>query len=441
MVELGDTAGSIANLAFGLIGIWMAHSLYWTPRKKWQAILTWVLILIGCAVGATVLQILLPQVPYVRLSMCVGFSGIFAYLYLFPDIPVQQRIFTYFMVDTSMTLLVLAARTTSVLLIPAHLMDSDRMFLALYVPLTAGFLIFFHRWLKGVILSALQVFRTHLTSLTVFAAAGYITLLLIADPWAPWPMPDLRTAAARYGLCVFVVVGYLLAFRTLTTLRHQDDAEENTRRLSDQVALTEQYYDKLVEQIEQLRIRDHDLRHHMSVLSGLCTQGSPDEVRDYVSGMVSELPRSSFSHYCDDGALNALLNHYDALCAREQIRFSCQLHLPRTGSLAPLHLCVIFGNALQNALEASLRVSPPESRFIELKAAPDGGRLAISIVNRFNGTILAGKDGQLRSSKSEPGHGLGLSSIRETARRYGGWCGTLCADDRFQLMVTLKIPI
>ncbi|MDD3346677.1 hypothetical protein [Oscillibacter sp.] len=95
MFELSSAAASLADLIFGPTTIWMAHTLYKTPRKRWQAVLTWVIIYAVLILFTHSVESLMPEMTYERASMVLGFCGIFAYLYLFPNIPISQRIFTY----------------------------------------------------------------------------------------------------------------------------------------------------------------------------------------------------------------------------------------------------------------------------------------------------------------------------------------------------------
>lgn len=96
----------------------MAHVLYKTPRKRWQAITAWIAVYLVWGLGVWPITWLLPSVSYERASMLIGLTGIFVYMYPFPQIPIAQRIFTCFFVDTTMNLVVLFARTTSVFLAP-----------------------------------------------------------------------------------------------------------------------------------------------------------------------------------------------------------------------------------------------------------------------------------------------------------------------------------
>lgn len=114
------------------------------------------------------------------------------------------------------------------------------------------------------------------------------------------------------------------------------------------------------------------------------------------------------------------------------------MRLPNLASVQPLHLCVIIGNGLQNALEASQQLPEDAERKISIRAVMTEGRIVISITNRFAGQLTISESGEITTSKTEPGHGLGLASIRETIRRYNGWCGVSTQGEEFTLNVTLS---
>ena len=440
MIELGELGSGIANLTFGLVGVWMAHGLYPTSRKRWQVVLAWLVAYGLCGAGAVALYGAFPGIAYVRWCMVTGFCGIFVYLYLFTGIPLSQRVFTYFMVDTSQTLLVLLARTLSAVITQRVPHWGDVVFLCLYLPALFGFMLLFWLRLKEYILAALQVFGGQLKALATFAAVCYVTLLLQIDTWGPWEQLDFWSAGGRLGMVAFVLMGYVLAFRTLTTIVARDTDRAEAKRLENQLALSERYYESLVGQLEEARVRDHDLRYHISTLSNLCRDRAWEEMMGYLQGMGRELPSPLERQYTKHGAVNALLAYYGGLCKAEGIPFRCQAHLPELGRVEPLHLCVILGNALQNALEASEALlwqgGAPD---LALQAVISRRQLTISVSNRFTGTLSRNDSGNPITSKTEFGHGLGLASVRETARRYGGWCGDHIEGDVFFLQVVLPM--
>lgn len=437
MYELGDL-GDIANLCFSLVGIWMAHKLYKSTRKKWQTILAWVLIYLVWGFAAHPINWLIPWISYERASMLIGLTGIFVYIFLFTDIPMPQRIFTYFMVDTSMNLVVLLARTLSVFLAPYLPINTDITFLIFYFPILIGFEFLFYYKLRQTILDGLQAFKNHLTILAIFAATGYITLLLLVDPWAVWEPLDFWGLIRWLGLTAFVAIGYVLAFKTLTSIRKQTITETEKQHISEQMALSEKYYATIVGQVEQTRAYNHDLRYHIKVLSGLCSSEDIQGIKNYISDMGRELPESLPKQYCSIGAVNALLEYYAQLCRRRNIDFRCHVHIPSDTKIMPVHLCVIFGNALQNALEAQQELNTDTARYIELKAAYANGKLAISVCNPCPAEPAQNEDGGYRTSKKESGHGIGINSIETTALHYNGWSRAVWEDGIFSVQVVLN---
>lgn len=238
-------------------------------------------------------------------------------------------------------------------------------------------------------------------------------------------------------LAVCVVSGVVLSM-LVVSLNRVKVAADQTQRLEAQLAMSERYYAELTGQLQVNRIRVHDLRHHINTLSGLCAQGNLAEVCGYIATMERWIPAASYRQYCASGAVNALLSHYEAICRQKKIPLDCQVRLPVLERVDPLHLCVIFGNALQNALDALEGLEKDRSPYLRVQATRTQGRIVINVSNPYTGTLRTYKDGLPISSKPEPGHGFGLLSIRETVRRYNGWCGTEGDNQVFILQVVLK---
>lgn len=440
MYKLG-AVGDVANLMFSIVSIGMAHALYKTPRSRKQVIITWALIYLFLIVVTTPLSWLLSGLlgaSYERASMLAGFCGIFAYMYLFPQIPVAQRIFTYFFVDTTMNLVVLFARVSSVLLAPCLPVHPDLLFAVFYFPLLVGFYVLFYRKLRGIIVDGLKLFHNHLTILTIFAASGYIILLLFVDPWAVWEELDIWDGLAWYGLILLIVLGYVLSFRILSTMKRQILVEQNVRFMEGQMNLLERYYSTLARQMEQVRIYNHDMRYHFTALSGFCMENNMEGIREYVKTLVQGIPEALSKRYCEIGGVNAILEYYDNLCKGEDIRFRCRINIPGETRIKPVHLCIILGNAIQNGMEAVQELENKERHYLDVNAAMSGQMLVISVQNPSGKAPVGDEDGNYISTKTEPGHGFGLSSIREAVRLYDGWCRTEWKEGIFTLQVVLQ---
>lgn len=104
--------------------------------------------------------------------------------------------------------------------------------------------------------------------------------------------------------------------------------------------------------------------------------------------------------------------------------------------MEPLDISTIFGNALDNAIEASEKVSE-SMRLITAKASRIHDMLVVAVEN--NMMLDLPKDA--KTSKEDTFlHGFGLLNIRKAAEKYDGQCTAKAGDGKFVLKVMIPIP-
>jgi sensor histidine kinase regulating citrate/malate metabolism len=104
--------------------------------------------------------------------------------------------------------------------------------------------------------------------------------------------------------------------------------------------------------------------------------------------------------------------------------------------LDPIDIVTIFGNGLANAIDACEKIETGE-KLINVVVRLDK-HLNIRIDNTFVEAPVPKKFGWFRSSKKDPGHGLGMESIEETVQRYDGHVYTVIEDGIFSLRIMLQ---
>ena len=105
--------------------------------------------------------------------------------------------------------------------------------------------------------------------------------------------------------------------------------------------------------------------------------------------------------------------------------------------MAPSDIYSFFGNALDNAIEATRTIEDPERRNISLNVARRGAMVAVSVENFY--ATEPQFDGDLpRSTKGDDAnHGFGVRSMRSTVERYGGTLHVGTNDGVFYLNALL----
>ena len=173
----------------------------------------------------------------------------------------------------------------------------------------------------------------------------------------------------------------------------------------------------LLYQHEQLISQQrHDLRHHLNAIQAIA---SPDntELQNYLQSLMDNIPTSQ-KVFCQNHAVNAILAHYDAICNQKGIHLKISVGIAEENpTLQDSTLCIIFGNLMENAVEACDRMEKGH-KFITIRTRQQYDLLTITMDNSFNG-IVKMENNRFRSSKRD-NYGIGLTSIKDMAQRAGG---------------------
>ena len=137
-------------------------------------------------------------------------------------------------------------------------------------------------------------------------------------------------------LLVFVFLLYVLFY----TIIHS--YVENQYILEEQKILEIQAkeYSQLSQHVQETREIRHDFRHQITVISGLLNQGNYEELKEYLSQYESSISLQT-KIYCRQPAVNAILSHYDLLCAQDKIKTNLPLIFQRSLQSLPL-IFVLF---------------------------------------------------------------------------------------------------
>ena len=201
------------------------------------------------------------------------------------------------------------------------------------------------------------------------------------------------------------------------------------------VAMERKQFEQSRENIELINIKCHDMRHRIDVWErqgGAVDPEEIDEIRQMIDIYDSGIRTGN-------EVLDTILTERSLYCEKAGIHLSCIADGEKLGFLSTGDLCSLFGNAVENAIEAVSRVPDQDDRNISLRVRENRGMLIITVENSFTGDVPL-SEGLPQSSKGdEQNHGFGLKSIRNVAEKYGGELSIL-VDDIFHLTVLIPLP-
>lgn len=153
-----------------------------------------------------------------------------------------------------------------------------------------------------------------------------------------------------------------------------------------------------------------------------------DERKDF--GMVRNTLEDAFHQirtcertvYCENPIVNSVLVLKKRLAEEKNIPMQIITYVDKDTGVDPLDLCSLFCNLIDNAIEASEKITDRiEERSIKISADCRSGFLILRVENRAQ-QVPEFRNGTCRTSKSTDKelHGLGLKLVRQIVEEYDG---------------------
>lgn len=219
---------------------------------------------------------------------------------------------------------------------------------------------------------------------------------------------------------------YLLILSLVYALRIADlynDFAVSSTRLAlarSQIAMQKEYFDTLSGQINEIRGIKHDMRHFTSVIKRLAEEGHTDDVIRLLSEYTEETETDPLPVFCENIVANSILGYYYLKSKKADIQFRCVCSIQKQLNVSDSDLCIVLGNALENAIEACEKIANSDARFISAEVRNINGQLLIKVANSYNGCLKM-KGNTFLSTKSGEFHGIGIQNIKKVVESYNGF--------------------
>lgn len=225
----------------------------------------------------------------------------------------------------------------------------------------------------------------------------------------------------QIGVAVFIIsMGVLAAIyiRDTIALQKQNQKLEHSLSLMEyQADMIKKSSLHIMDNVDDLRKQRHDLRHQLMVIRKLASSDDRAKLSEYIDSLIGNIPQSSRT-YCDNVVVNAILSHYASICARQSIAFSANVRIDKESDTIPdTDYCIVFGNILENAVEACAHV-PPEDRFIRISNYMRYSTLIITVDNSYDGQFKMKHNKYVSRKRAD--FGVGLNSVQVVAKKHGG---------------------
>ena len=243
-----------------------------------------------------------------------------------------------------------------------------------------------------------------------------------------WPWAILTLAAG--------ILATLLDLFQSETQRHTEE-----RLLLQRGELICENYENLCRHNEEILTLRHDMRHHITVLQGLCQDGDIGQIQLYLETLSGRPELTRTSSYTVHPAVNAVLTAMLTRGAGAGVRSEVKVELPPELPIPDSDLCPLLMNLLENALEANEKAPEGAEKWRRVIMHIRGEYLYVGVENALLAPVDFDPEKRLyRSTKPDALHGMGLKSAQTTARKYHSELVLKASRDAFSASTALLFP-
>lgn len=287
----------------------------------------------------------------------------------------------------------------------------------------------------------------------VFLGCGYLSLPalrrrrkgLLLTAWAAlWLALNLLCSYVLTGISAVrilsaAMIALVLFFSAVALCLYSKMQRKTEVKLQDALYNRQlEYYSRQYQEIsrsqQEIRRMRHELKNNYILLETFAKNGDIDSILTYLPQMYQTEP-DRLTARTGNMVVDSVINH--RIAQTDSIRFQLCLNIPTQLDISDIRLSGLLGNALDNAVEAALRV-PEKDRCIRISMEIEKKNLFIEISNPYDGTILSDGKGRLLTRKENISrHGYGLSVMKEMLGSNQGSMETEWDGSIFRLRIIL----
>ncbi|OAB41892.1 ATP-binding protein [Paenibacillus glacialis] len=176
-------------------------------------------------------------------------------------------------------------------------------------------------------------------------------------------------------------------------------------------------YEKVVHSFKSIKRIIHDTNQQFLYIEECIERNELAAAKEHIKTTLNKVEGAYQRVNTGNLVIDALVTNTLNIGQANGIRIDTKLSLcSQKVHIDRYDLCVVIGNMLDNAIEASKKLKIAEDRYILIKIHSTESTLLIHIMNHMENEVA-----HLNSQKSNPEfHGIGLTNIARICDKYGG---------------------
>lgn len=225
------------------------------------------------------------------------------------------------------------------------------------------------------------------------------------------PNYNLLAMFCTLGLYISTFLAFYLFART----QHQNQVIRYQEQSEQQMRMQLKHMDETILSQNKLRAMRHDMNSHLIALKSFFDARDFKGGSRYIENLDTQFQQAALSVTTGNNALDSVLSAKRSLAESKGIAFHTKIKIQENLPIAPEDCSIIFGNALDNALEACERLPADAEKSINLFLQQDATTIFCKITN----TAPPNTEKTFLTSKADKvNHGFGMKNIKEALEKY-----------------------
>ena len=238
---------------------------------------------------------------------------------------------------------------------------------------------------------------------------------------------------SNLGIIIINIVCYFMVIR----LSRANSAKVEYELQMIDLNYKKQYAENIKSQHEEIRRIRHDMKQSYQVLQQFVVENKFDELAEYLPQICEQINKISSAVDTNHSIINAILNTKLSFAKSQGIKTLCssvkQIHAEK---IEEIDLCHLIGNMMDNAIEATLKISSEKTKYVEVSITERNAMILITVRNSYEDVLI--DEGLNTSKDNKANHGFGIKTIRKIAKKYQGSADFYIEGDLFCCSVMLQ---
>lgn len=181
--------------------------------------------------------------------------------------------------------------------------------------------------------------------------------------------------------------------------------------------------------VKEMKAVRHDIKNQLLTIMQYADEGKNNDIKEYVNVLTNNyLPNILNYINTNNEAFDAVINSKIAVCNQKNIFMEVNIKQDTNISIPPVEIAVLFGNLLDNAIDAA---KDTNEKRITLDIQKNASYLIIFVSNSIKSSVLKDNKNLETSKPDKELHGIGIKSIKNIVEKHNGMIQFYEEEDEF----------